>query len=130
MENVENEVKMPPPVPENNKDEKMWAMFCHLASLAGYVIPVPIANVIGPLLVWSIQKDDYPLVRDQGRESINFQISMTIYYIIAALLMFVIIGFLILPALMLFQFICVVIASIKSSEGEAYRYPMCIRFIK
>ena len=137
MENTENiegtepTGKKPPAVPSKDaKDENMWAMFCHLASFSGYVMPVPLANIIGPMVVWSIKKEDYPLVSDQGKESVNFQISMMIYYAISFLLLFIVIGFVLIPALMLFQLICVVIAAVKAGEGEAYRYPMCIRFIK
>jgi uncharacterized protein len=111
-----------------NRDQNMWAMLCHLAALAGFVIPF--GNVIGPLVIWLIKKDEYQLVDDQGKESINFQISMTIYYIISAILIIVLIGILMLIGLAIFSLVMIIIAMVKANEGVAYRYPMCIRFIK
>ena len=59
-----------------NKDERMWGMFCHLAALAGFIIPF--GNIIGPLIVWQIKKEEFPFVEDQGKESLKFQISIFI----------------------------------------------------
>lgn len=114
--------------PVANKDQNMWAMLCHLSALAGFIIPF--GNVIGPLVIWMIKKDEFPLVNDQGKESLNFQISMTIYYIISAILIIVLIGILLLIGLALFSLIMIIIAMMKANEGVAYRYPMTIRFIK
>ncbi len=117
---------VPPPV--NTKDQNTWAMLCHLSALAGFVIPL--GNILGPLVIWLIKKDEFPLVADQGKEALNFQISMTIYYIVAAILIIVLIGILLLIGLALFSLIFTIIAMVKANEGTAYRYPMCIRFIK
>ncbi len=110
-----------------NRDERNWAMFCHLISFAGYVFPF--ANIFGPLVLWLMKRDEWSLVDDQGKESLNFQISWTIYVFVSALLCFVLIGFLVLPVLLLASLILVVVATIKASEGERYRYPLTIRFI-
>jgi uncharacterized protein len=123
--------RMTPPSeaqPVTNKDQNMWAMLCHLSALAGFIIPF--GNIIGPLVIWLIKKDEFALVNDQGKESLNFQISMTIYYIISAILIIVLIGILLLIGLALFSLIMIIIAMVKANEGVAYRYPMCIRFIK
>lgn len=71
-----------------------------------------------------------PLVEDQGKESLNFQISMTIYFIVAWILVFILIGFVLLAALVIFDMVMVIIASVKANNGEKFRYPLCIRFIK
>ncbi len=115
----------PPPV---NLDQNTWAMLCHLSALAGFVIPL--GNILGPLVIWLIKKDEYPLVADQGKEALNFQISMTLYYIVAAILILILIGIVLLIGLGLFSLIMTIIAMVKANEGVAYRYPMCIRFIK
>lgn len=120
----------PAGAPGPGKDERLWATFAHLAALAGLVVPIPVANLIGPLVVWLIKKDEYPFVNDQGKESVNFQISMTIYLLVGILLCFVLIGFLVLAALAIFQLIVVIVAAVKANEGVAFRYPACIRFIK
>ena len=114
-------------VNEFSHDERMWAMFCHLSVFAGFVIPF--GNIIGPLVIWSIKKDQYPLVNDQGKEAINFQISLVIYFIVSLILMIVLVGFALLAALFFFGMVIVVVAAIKANEGKYYRYPLNIRFI-
>ncbi len=127
------DVTMTPPQtpttpPQTNRDQNTWAMLCHLSALAGFVIPL--GNILGPLVIWLIKKDEYPLVADQGKEALNFQISMTLYYIVSIILIIVLIGILLLIALALFSLIITIVAMVKANEGVAYRYPLCIRFIK
>ncbi len=115
-----------PPKPHDS-DERMWAMFCHLSTLAGYVMPF--GNIVGPLVVWMIKKDEYPLVDDQGKEALNFQISITIWMIISLLLCFVLVGIPILIGLGIFDLIVTIIAAVQANSGNYYRYPLTIRFI-
>ena len=110
-----------------NRDERMWAMFCHLSGLAGFIFPF--GNIIAPLVIWLMKKEEYPLVNDQGKESINFQISMTIYIIASIILIFLVIGIPLLIILGIFSLIVVIIAAIKANEGEKYRYPFTLRLI-
>ncbi len=111
-----------------DKDETMWAMFCHLATFAGLVVPF-IGNIVGPLLIWLLKRDEYPLVENQGKEALNFQISITIYFVVSIILIFVVIGIFILPALFIFDVIVTIVAMVKASEGVEYRYPMSLRLI-
>ena len=67
---------------------------------------------------------------DQGKESLNFQISMTIYFIISAILTVILIGIVLLIALAIFDIVVLIIATIKANGGEKYRYPLTIRLIK
>src|SRR5262245_42355555 len=79
----------PPPAPgTHSADEKQWAMFCHLAAFAGLVI-LGIGQILGPLVIWLIKKDTMPFVNQEGKESVNFQISVTIYGIVSCLAMLV-----------------------------------------
>lgn len=112
-----------------SKDACTWAMLCHLAGLGGFIIP-GIGCVIGPLIVWQIKKDLHQFVDQQGKEALNFQISMLIYGIIAGLLCFVCIGMFLLPAVAIVDIVFLIIAAIKATNGEAYKYPLSIRFIK
>ncbi len=112
----------------NEKDAKTWAMLCHIGAFAGYIIPF--GHIIAPLVIWLIKKDESPFVDDQGKESLNFQISMSIYAIIAALLTLVVIGIVLLIAVVIFDVIMVIIAAVRANNGERYRYPLCMRFIK
>jgi uncharacterized protein len=116
---------------EPNKDARMWGMFAHLAGLAGIVIPA-IGSIVGPLVIWLIKKDEYPFVEDQGKEALNFQITMFIYILVASLLTFVCIGFILLPAVAIVDIVFLIIAAIKANDGIRYRYPkgLIFRFVK
>ena len=85
---------------------------------------------MGPLVVWLIKKSEHPFVDDQGKEALNFQISMTIYGIVAGLLIFVLIGIPLLIGLIVANLVLIIIAAVKASNGESFRYPCTIRFIK
>ena len=112
----------------DEKQEKTWAMLCHIGALAGFIIPF--GNIIAPLIIWSVKKADSSVVDDQGKESLNFQITITIASIVAWLLTFIMIGIPILIALGVFDLVMIIIAGIKANEGKKYRYPVNIRFIK
>lgn len=105
-----------------------WNMLCHLSSLFGFVIPF--GNIVGPLVVWAIKKQEIPSVDVHGKESINFQITVTIVGIIAGFLCFVLIGFLLLPLILIAWVVFTIIASMKANNGEDYRYPFNIRLVK
>lgn len=111
-----------------SKDERTWGMFCHLSGLAGFI--VPFGSVIGPLIVWLMKKEESSFVNDQGREALNFRLSMLIFEVIAFFMCFILIGFLILPLLIIFELIQVIIASISANDGKPYRYPVKIEFVK
>ncbi len=130
MSSPQNEAPPPPFAPPPTysvKDERLWAMFCHLSGLGAYVFPF--GNVILPLVIWLIKKDEYPLVNDQGKESLNFQLSILIYTLVSAILLLAVVGIVLLPAVLIFDVVMIIIASIKANEGVAYRYPLTIRFI-
>ena len=110
-------------------DERTWGMWAHLSSLAGF-IGVPFGHIIGPLVIWLVKKDTMPYVDRQGKESLNFQISMTIYSIVAGVLVLVVVGFILLLGLIILDVVCVIIAGVKASKGEEYSYPVTIRFLK
>ena len=121
---------VPPPPPDRLQSEaRLWAMLTHLTALSGF-IGVPFGHLLGPLIVWLVKKDQIPLVDDQGKESLNFQLSMTIYGLVAALLMVVFIGFVLLGALIILDIVLVIIASVEANKGNLYRYPITIRFLK
>lgn len=123
-----------PEVPGQNpsgysKDERMWGMLCHLSALSG-LLTAGAGNIVGPIVVWMLKKNDFPFVDDQGKESVNFQISMLIYGAVAAILSLVGIGILIGIAIAIFDLVQVVMASMKANDGVAYRYPLNLRLIK
>jgi uncharacterized Tic20 family protein len=150
---------------DRNQNANTWAMFCHLSSFLWFLLvivglPIPLlANIVGPLVIWLLKKDESEFVDRHGRESLNFQISMTLYgiaLITAAIVTFLLyliiagglantdggafawiagalggIGWLILvTAFSLVQLILVIVATVQASQGKFYRYPLTLRFIR
>ncbi len=120
----------PAPTPPGtmSKDEQTMGMLCHLTGLAGFLIPF--GHLVGPLVIWMLKRQEMPFVESEGKESLNFQITMTICGIVAAISLILIIGFILLPAVLIFNLVFVIIATMESANGKPYRYPFCIRFIK
>jgi len=116
---------------KNNEEsqERIWGMLCHLTALLG-LVGIPFGNIFGPLLVWLYKKKAYAMVDKQGRESLNFQLTMTILVLIAALLIYLKIGMMLIFVLASINVVLVLIASVQSYRGETFRYPFRIRFLK
>lgn len=111
-----------------SKDARMWAMMCHLGGLAGF-IGIPFGNIIVPLIIWMVKRESDPFIDYHGREALNFQISLTIYAFVAALLILVLVGIVLLAILGIAGLVLTIIAAIKANDGHAYRYPFVIRLI-
>ena len=110
------------PVGEASKDARMWAMLCHLLGL--------FTCFVAPLIIWLIKKEEDAFIDDQGKEALNFQITVAIAYIVSGLLTFICIGIFLAIAVGICDLIFCILAAVKSNSGEAYRYPVAIRFIK
>ena len=138
VQGVDNGMEM------TKNEENNWGMFCHLSVLSGFILPF--GNILGPLIIWLMKKDESTFVNDQGKEALNFQISVFIYIIGAVLLLlllfaiaiflpvigflFLILGILLIIGIGIAETVFVIIAGVKANRGEAYRYPLTIRFIK
>ncbi len=107
--------------------DKNLGILCHVLAFSTFV--VPFGNILGPLVLWLIKRAESPYLDAVGKEVINFNISWLIYGALAALSIFVLIGFLLAPLVLLVWIILVVIGSISASEGKIYRYPLTIRLI-
>src|ERR1700736_1949739 len=120
----------PPPAPASSTSSEIhtWSVLCHASALLGLFLHF-FGHLLGPLVVWLIKRDASPEIDANGKESLNFQISMLIYDAIAAILCIVLIGIPILIALWVLNTVFVIIASVKTSEGKFYRYPFTIRFL-
>ena len=123
-----SDVTTPPPAGTPSNDEKQWALFAHLSALIGYIIPF--GSIIGPLIIWQVKKNEMPFVDDQGKDALNFQITMVIAAIVCIVLMLVLIGFLLIWIVGILDLIFIVIAAIAANNGQAYRYPFNLRLIK
>ncbi|HRQ65951.1 MAG TPA: DUF4870 domain-containing protein [Xanthomonadaceae bacterium] len=109
-------------------EERQWALFAHLSALSGFLIPF--GSIIGPLIIWQVKKNEMPFVDDQGKEALNFQITVFIAVLACIPLMLVLIGFLLVALVALAALVFTVIGGINASNGERYRYPVTLRLIK
>jgi uncharacterized Tic20 family protein len=110
------------------QDERTWAMLAHLSAFAFFICPL--GNVIGPLIVWLVKRDQLPFVDDQGKEALNFNISVTLAALVCGALVLVLIGILLGAALFIFWLSMTIVAGIKAGEGARYRYPFTLRLVK
>jgi uncharacterized Tic20 family protein len=122
MESSESAVSQP------SKEETNWAALAHVLTLIGVVVPL-LGNILPPLIIWLTKRDGMPFVEEQARESLNFQITFSIYGLICGALTFAFIGFVLFPVLVLVWFILILVAAVKSGKGESYRYPLTLRLI-
>lgn len=104
-----------------SSDEKNIATVTHLGGTVFSFIPA--------LVVWILKKDDSAYLNDQAKEALNFQITMLIAQFVAGILVWVLIGFILIPILWLANVVLCIIAAISTSKGETYRYPLCLRLI-
>jgi uncharacterized Tic20 family protein len=132
---------------KDQREGRTWGIFCHLGALSMY-LGVPLGNILVPLIIWLIKKDDLPLVDEHGKQSLNFQISLMLYAVIAAIVYVVVLMILYLvtaayfprvalafipllfAAFLIVHLVFTITAAIKAGNGEVYRYPLAIRFIK
>ncbi len=103
-------------------------MLCHLSAFAGFFFPF--GGIIGPLICWLSRKDESAWVDENGKASMNFQLSILLYVVLTIPLLFIIVGIPIMMFLGTLKIVCIIIASIKSSKGEKFRYPLSIPFIQ
>jgi len=118
---------LPPGFPSN--EERNGAVVCHLGGFAFYLLGFALGHILVPLAIWLMKRDQSVFVDEHGREALNFQISVTLYAIVVGALCFVLIGFVLIPVVMGFHIVLMIVASVRASQGEPYRYPLTIRLI-
>ena len=129
----------PPPSDAPSQEERQWAMFAHLSALLGGILTSGWAGsvgcFIGPLIIWLAKKDSMPFVNDQGREALNFNITVGIVFLVLFLLSIMTLGLGLIVTFPLMVIVWVawlvltIIASVKANQGIAYRYPLTLRLI-
>jgi uncharacterized Tic20 family protein len=118
---------LPPGFPSN--EERNWAVFCHLGGFAFYLLGFALGHILVPLALWLLKREESAFIDEHGREALNFQISVTLYAIVVGALCFVLVGFLLIPVLAGFHIVVMIVASVRASQGESYRYPLTIRLL-
>ena len=109
------------------QDDKTWGMLAHLSTFVGFLIPF--GNVVAPLIIYLVKKDQSAFVGDQAKESLNFQITVTIGYLIGGVTSFICVGLIILLVLVVADVVYTVMAAIDANKGNAYRYPYTLRLV-
>src|SRR5437667_12134690 len=104
----------------SSPDVRTWNVLCHATALAGFFVPWA-GHIVGPLIVWLAKRNDSPEIDAHAKESLNFQLSMLIYNVIAGILCLVLIGIPILILLHILNIVFVIVASIQASDGRLYR---------
>jgi uncharacterized Tic20 family protein len=97
-------------------------MLCHLLGI--------FIGFLGPLIIWLIKRDEDKFIDEQGKEALNFQITLIIAWAVGAISTFLCIGFILLPAIWVCDLIFCIMGAVKANKGEHYKYPINIRFIK
>lgn len=110
-----------------SQDSRNLGVLTHLSTFIGYFVPP--GNIIAPLAIWLIKRHENTFVAEQAKEALNFQISMTIYLLVAFILVFAFVGFLIVPVLIILDIVLTIMAAVEASKGGTYRYPFTIRFV-
>ena len=111
-----------PAQPAVSQDSKNMAMLCHLLGL--------FTSFLGPLILWLIKKDEDEYVDQQGKEALNFQITIIIASVVSAILTFICIGFIMAIFVSVLDIVFSIIAAVAASKGQDYRYPVSIRLLK
>jgi len=112
----------PPPAGAPSSEERTMAMLMYLlAILTGW---------LAPLIIWLLKKDQSAFINDQGKELLNFQITVFIAVVVCLLLTFVIIGCFLAPVVVIGNVVFSILGAVAVNKGEAYRFPFNIRLIK
>jgi len=111
-----------------SKSEVTLGVLCHALVFCGLIIPL--GHIFAPLVLWACKRNESAFVDQNGKESLNFQISMTLYFLLLTPLFFIVIGIPLVIILSILYLIFVIMAIIKASNHLVFRYPLTIRFIK
>ena len=121
-------MQYPPQNSLQTPEQKQMGLFLHLSQFAN-VIFFPLGIVL-PIILWQTQKDKMPGIDAHGKMVVNWAISATIYAFASIILMFFLIGFLTILAVMVMGIVFPIIGAIKANNGELWEYPLTIKFIK
>jgi len=114
----------------SKESARSWCMGLHLSGLSGLLLPIVLAHILVPLTIWLLKRSESDEIDRTGKEVLNFQISYTLYLLIAGGLIFVFVGILILPVLFIAWLLLPVLGAIRTNNGIYYTYPLTIRFLR
>jgi len=103
-----------------------YCMLLHLSQLLGWTY----IGFAVPIVLWALGKDKSAQIDQHGKLAMNWMISLLIYVGVSGLLCFIFVGFLLLAVLVVLAIAFPIIAAIKANNGEAWSYPLSLRFFK
>lgn len=112
----------------NLRPDRQMLMIMHLSQLLNLV--TGLGGIVVPIILWQLKKDEIQEMDEQGKEVVNFQISMFIYYAVSIVLCLVFIGFILLGVLALINIIFPIIQGLNAKDGKPVKYPLTIRLLK
>jgi hypothetical protein len=110
-----------------SSDERTWAILVHASAFAGLF--VPFGNILAPLVVWLIKREESEFVDANGKQALNFQITWTVIIVFALFSLVVGVGLVLVPIVALAWVILVVLATVRASENEVYDYPLTVDLV-
>jgi uncharacterized Tic20 family protein len=116
--------------PGPDESARSWCIGLHLSGFSGILLGWSLMHIIAPLVIWLIKRADSSEIDATGKEVLNFQISYSIYTGVSIILCFVLVGFVLLPVVLIVWLFCMVLAALRTSNGVPYRYPFTIRFLR
>ncbi len=114
--------------PSISSDERTMAVLSHVAAFLGYA--VPFGQLIAPYVILLIRRGESDFVVHHARESLNFQITITVSLLVALVLTSMWIWYLLLPAILVYSAVMVLVAASRASRGELYTYPFALRLVQ
>jgi uncharacterized Tic20 family protein len=117
--------------PERSKESvRSWCMGLHLSGLSGLLLPIVLAHILVPLTIWLLKRSESDEIDRTGKEVLNFQISYTLYLLIAGVLIFILIGIFVFPLIFIAWILLPVLGAMRTNNGIHYIYPLTIRFLR
>jgi uncharacterized Tic20 family protein len=126
MEQPQDQPQASAPPPQEgsqapDKNVQNMALVAHLLGLVGF---------LGPLIFWVLKKDEDPMVEQQAKEALNFQITVAIAFFVAFILTFLVIGVFLIPLIAIGNLVFIILAVLSLNQGKPYQYPICLRLLK
>ncbi len=121
-------------VADTSREDRLWGALAHLSAIFGFLVSavvfIPFGFIFGPLVIWYWKKNTSEFVEDQGKEAINFQITMLLWFLLCWILKLVLIGFFLSFIVAIINVAMATRAGSKAYDGERYRYPMTLRLFR
>ena len=115
------------PSPLSADQERLWGMLAHLSAFVSAWFAL---GFVGPLIIMLTVGSRSAYVREHAKEATNFNLTVLIYIVVAGILVLLLVGLALLAVVGVVYLIVTIVAAVRAYNGEPYRYPLTIRFLK